>query len=677
MDHDQAFIAETSHLSGCSEDDLSQLLVTSSHIAQQLASVLAWLACHLKAREDVYSMASLESEEKETQKTQSATFFKEVVEATAKDLFKLVDFYSSTLFPFEIVDLEMPEQNTFSRLNEEPKEVTPYLIEESQSKTAVKTQESQGTNLSYLPRGEDQLQSSPEGEELKDHLIWVLRTKLSMRQLMRLLNERLFVRRDTLTKKHAKAFSFSPIAYLKPEAITNHKTLKEDGVAGRITHVLVLGGFQVILRRESVAGQSSFDAQHSLFVFEMRTKQLLHSFYVAKNTLPLDLQGLVLTQMSDSTGTPTTVMHLLMVHQDLNNKRRVCLQYILLDTRKLKNILMSNAGFEGHPNYLRVRQSSTHFELLFYIGDMKLIYTKHLDSEVGWFKHLKERSVISQICSEKLALTRQIVDFQFDSSDLEAGSNFVALSKQSSNFYVTIGLHKKDSFTGAFKLEILRELDISDQLSEFHSAHLCSNLQQIVLAGVRTQSEASRELFFFTKAIQLDLKNYCKIESGSSQKEFCANLRNWVTPLDNKTKNLVISLGIGSDLDLLEAINFQKRKIRISGAALCSLLESCDHEPRQVWSVLYQVKGEPSIIHYKSSPTVNRLEHLNFEKTAFINYQSLGHQDTEELIAAVTLNACKYDFTAGDSLPDSPDRKRLYLATNKNRLSQLLLDLNL
>ena len=301
MDHDQAFIAETSHLSGCSEDDLSQLLVTSSHIAQQLASVLAWLACHLKAREDVYSMASLESEEKETQKTQSATFFKEVVEATAKDLFKLVDFYSSTLFPFEIVDLEMPEQNTFSRLNEEPKEVTPYLIEESQSKTAVKTQESQGTNLSYLPRGEDQLQSSPEGEELKDHLIWVLRTKLSMRQLMRLLNERLFVRRDTLTKKHAKAFSFSPIAYLKPEAITNPKTLKEDGVAGRITHVLVLGGFQVILRRESVAGQSSFDAQHSLFVFEMRTKQLLHSFYVAKNTLPLDLQGLVLTQMSDST----------------------------------------------------------------------------------------------------------------------------------------------------------------------------------------------------------------------------------------------------------------------------------------------------------------------------------------------------------------------------------------
>lgn len=201
----------------------------------------------------------------------------------------------------------------------------------------------------------------------------------------------------------------------------------------------------------------------TIYLFKDKAETAVFSYQLDQDFIVLDFQSLMLEVTEDLKLTksqkgkqiPATkvrkVVQLLVVGKDAKNKDRISLQYVLTDSKKYKNILVSNYMFEGNQNYIALKTSKTFFQMAFVISPSKYIYFRYNISEIAWYDKIKESNDIV-VAQQSNQVGASIIDLKFDQFEPEdedpESTLEICLVKVDSDYYVYIQECRKLSVMG-------------------------------------------------------------------------------------------------------------------------------------------------------------------------------------------------------------------------------------
>ena len=173
-----------------------------------------------------------------------------------------------------------------------------------------------------------------------------------------------------------------------------------------------------------------------------------------------------------------------MIYEDTSNKK-ICLQNIIVNQKKFKNIMYSSESLVGNPNYLRTRTLTNEIDILLNIGSCKFVYLRFQRTNLEWHNEIREKHLMYSVYSQSDSLNKVCVDFQFEVCPKDERSSKICFLFRSSSFYmINICSLYFCPEANSYKIKPFRE--ISAFTSPLIYSSLLLNFQQmfVMLAGL-------------------------------------------------------------------------------------------------------------------------------------------------------------------------------------------------
>ena len=259
----------------------------------------------------------------------------------------------------------------------------------------------------------------------------------------------------------------------------------------------------ILVRRNGNDGQEVPNDDHTMYIFKSGTGEPVFSYVIAKGSVPLSLDGVVLYNNSKSP--PVEELQVLMIVDDQVQKR-VCLQYVLVAHKKYKNIMYSAAGLVGSQNYLRVRTLKNEFDMLLNVGNMKFVYLRSPISDVNWFEKIRETHIMHQLYPVSDSIGKTCVDFHHEISPIDSKNSSICFLCKSDNFYMVriCSLFYSEEAKN-YKFQYLKT--IPDVVSDIAFSSILYNATQrlISMVGVGYSLGQSARVFMQFSTEKIDL----------------------------------------------------------------------------------------------------------------------------------------------------------------------------